>query len=86
MANIVRGEGECSICHETRQELFTFIQTKWQCFIVFYTNLIDDLKLRVHIQVIYKAVYDGPSAIVFKGYTFYCSVYLGEYINDNYSV
>ena len=44
VANIARGEAECYICHKTliRQELYTFIQTKWQCFkcfIVFYNNL-----------------------------------------------
>ena len=39
VANIARSKAECYICH---QELYAFIQTKWQCFkcfIVFYTKL-----------------------------------------------
>ena len=43
VANIARGEAECRVLYLSRdshQELYTFIQTKWQCFkcfIVFYT-------------------------------------------------
>ena len=40
MANIARGKAENYICHDPHQELYTFIQIKWQCFkcsIAFYT-------------------------------------------------
>ena len=46
VANIARGEAECYICclelylsQDSHQELYTFIQIKWQCFkyfVVFY--------------------------------------------------
>ena len=44
VANIAQGKTECCICHKTliKSCMYTFIQTKWQCFncfIVFYTNL-----------------------------------------------
>ena len=44
------------------------------------------------IQVLpytYKAVYDDPPTIIFKGYTFialFSNIYSGEDINDNHSV
>ena len=32
VASIARGEAECYICHDSHQELYTFIQTKWQVY------------------------------------------------------
>ena len=38
VANIARSQ-VLYLSGDSYQELHTFIQTKWQCFIVFYTNL-----------------------------------------------
>ena len=76
VANIARGE-VLYLSQDSHQELYAFIQTKWQCFkcfIVFYTNLTHALNKQTgffvkmcqwnHSSITTLAFYNYPTTVL----------------------